>query len=92
MSSFESRPLGNGSSARPRRHGGQSGEPPLVRLSAAHDHCVLVRSARHFGVGMFSLRLQREHTEEVHMKIQSMNVEKPMLCATVATDIRALLG
>jgi hypothetical protein len=60
--------------------------------SAAHVHCVLVRSARHFVVGMFSLRLQREHTEEVRMKIHSTNRQMPMLCAAAAADNRALLG
>jgi hypothetical protein len=40
---------------------------------------------------MFSLRLQREHTEEVHMKIHWTNRQMSMLCAADAGD-RALLG
>jgi len=38
----------------------------VSRPSAAHVHCLLVQSARHFGVGMFPWRLQREHWGGAH--------------------------
>ena len=63
-------------SKRPLRRGA------VPRPRALHLDCVLVRSARHFGVGMFS----NTSPEVVRMKINLTNRQMPMLCTAAVKN------
>ena len=60
--------------------------------TSAHIRCVLVRNARHFGVGMFLYPLHASTEGGAHMKIRSTKNQMPMLCAAAAAGNHALLG
>lgn len=63
------------------------------KSEAAHVRCVLVRSARHFGLVVFLWLSDTASTEEVHMKqIHWTNRQMSMLCATAAVGDSALPG